>query len=254
MQHLTLFADLSLANVMLLLASSFAGSLMTASLGVGGGAFLIAVMAGVVPPLALIPVHGIAQLGSNTGRAWMTRRHASPRLIGFFALGSLLAALLAGFVLGRIEPTWIPLLVGLFILALTWLPMPKFNHGTHPIGLFSGGLLTTLATMLVGATGPLVSAWLGRGGDRWTYTANFSSCMTVQHLLKILAFGLAGFAFLPWIPLLVLMIACGYLGTLVGLKVLGRLPDRHFKLLFKIVMTLLALHVIGGWAVQTLHY
>jgi hypothetical protein len=72
--------------------------------------------------LALIPVHGVAQLGSNTGRAWMTRRHASPRLIGFFALGSLLAALLAllaGFVLGRIEPTLIPLLVGLFILALT---------------------------------------------------------------------------------------------------------------------------------------
>ncbi|MEJ2655486.1 MAG: hypothetical protein P8Z69_09370, partial [Acidihalobacter sp.] len=126
--------------------------------------------------------------------------------------------------------------------------------GTHPLGLFSGGLLTTLATMLVGATGPLVSAWLGRHGDRWTYTANFSSCMSVQHLLKILAFGLAGFAFLPWIPLLVLMIACGYLGTLVGLKVLGRLPDRHFKLLFKIVMTLLALRVIGGWAVQTLHY
>lgn len=253
MQHLTLFADLSLANLTLLLACSFAGSLMTASLGVGGGAFLIAVMASVVPPLALIPVHGIVQFGSNAGRAWMTRRHVAPRLVGFFALGSLLAALLAGFVLGRIEPGWIPLLVGLFILALTWLPMPKFNHGTHPLGLFSGGLLTTLATMLVGATGPLVSAWLGRGGDRWAYTANFSGCMSVQHLLKILAFGLAGFAFLPWIPLMALMIACGYAGTLVGLKVLGRLPDRHFKQVFRIVMTLLALRTIWVWG-QTLHY
>jgi uncharacterized protein len=252
MQHLSLFADLTLANVIILLASSFAGSLMTASLGVGGGAFLIAVMAGVVPPLALIPVHGIAQLGSNAGRAWMTRRHAAPRVVGFFALGSLLAALLAGFVLGRIEPGWIPLLVGLFILALTWLPMPKFNHGTRPLGLFSGGLITTLATMLVGATGPLVSAWLGRSGDRWTYTANFSGCMFIQHLLKVLAFGLAGFAFLPWLPLLALMIAFGYAGTLVGLKVLGRLPDRHFKLLFRIVMTLLALRAIWVWA-QTLH-
>ena len=253
MQHITLFADLSLANVALLLLSSFAGSLMTASLGVGGGAFLIAVMAAVVPPLALIPVHGIAQLGSNAGRAWMTRRHASPRVVGVFALGSLLAALLAGFVLGRLEPGWIPLFVGLFILALTWLPMPKFNHGTQPLGLFSGGLITTLATMLVGATGPLVSAWLGRSGDRWTYTANFSSCMSVQHLLKILAFGLAGFAFLPWIPLLALMILAGYLGTLTGLRILGRLPDRHFKLLFRIVMTLLALRAIWVWA-QPLHY
>jgi uncharacterized protein len=97
-----------------------------------------------------------------------------------------------------------------------------------------------------------VSAWLGRGDDRWAYPANFSDRMSVQHLLKILAFGLAGFAFLPWIPLLALMIACGYAGTLVGLKVLGRLPDRHFKQVFRIVMTLLALRTIWVWG-QTLH-
>lgn len=50
-----------------------------------------------------------------------------------------------------------------------------------------------------------------------------------------------------------MMILCGYLGTLVGLKVLGRLPDRHFRgLLFRVVMTLLSLRTIWVWG-QTLH-
>ncbi|AOU98765.1 hypothetical protein BI364_13025 [Acidihalobacter yilgarnensis] len=249
MQHLPWFADLSLVHVALLLATSFAGSLMTASLGIGGGAFLLAVMAGLVPPLALIPVHGLVQMGSNAGRAWMTREHASPRIVGLFTLGGLLAAPLTVLLLGRLAPNWIPLFVGLFLLALTWLPMPRIAHGTRSLPLIIGGFVTTLATVLVGATGPLVSAWLGRNqGDRWTYTANFSSCMTLQHALKLTAFALAGFSFLPWLPLLALMIACGYLGTLTGLKMLGRLPDAHFKPLFRLVMTLLAARAIWTWA------
>ncbi|OBS10090.1 sulfite exporter TauE/SafE family protein [Acidihalobacter prosperus] len=249
MPHLAWFAGLDAAHVALLLAASFAGSLMTASLGVGGGAFLLGIMAGLVPPLALIPVHGLVQMGSNAGRAWMTRRHASTRVVGLFTLGGLIAAPATVLLLGRLSPHWIPLFVGFFILALTWLPLPHFAQRTGPLWLIVGGLVTTLITVLAGATGPLVSAWLGRDqGDRWHYTANFSSCMTLQHALKLIAFALAGFAFLPWLPLLALMIGCGYLGTLTGLKLLGRLRDVHFKPLFRIVMTLLALRVIWVWS------
>ena len=57
-----LLNDLSLLQALLLLVSSFLGSLMTAALGVGGGSFLIAVMATVMPPLALVPLHGIGPL------------------------------------------------------------------------------------------------------------------------------------------------------------------------------------------------
>jgi hypothetical protein len=40
--------------------------------GIGGGAALLAVMASLVPPAALIPVHGVVQVGSNLGRALTT--------------------------------------------------------------------------------------------------------------------------------------------------------------------------------------
>ncbi|UZE97045.1 sulfite exporter TauE/SafE family protein [Alkalimarinus alittae] len=242
------FADLSNISVAVLLISSFLGSFITASLGVGGGAFLIAVMAGIVPPLALIPLHGIVQLGSNGSRAVLTRKHIDKRVILFFALGALLASGSAILLLDAVGTDFIPPLIAVFILWLCWGPMPELGLGKKPIPLFIGGWLTTMATMVVGATGPLVSAWLGRTGvDRWVYTANFSSCMTLQHLLKIAVFGLAGFAFTQWIPLLILMIIMGFIGTKVGLKVLGKLPEKHFKFLFKVLLSILAIKILFVW-------
>ena len=242
------FAGLSLLPLLILLGCSFLGSLLSAAAGVGGGSFLLAVMASVLPPAALIPVHGFVQLGSNTSRAWLTRRHTGWRKVGWFAAGGLLAALISSLLLVRLQPGLIPLLVGLFILWLSWGRMPQIGLGRQPAGLFTGGLLTTLLTMLVGATGPLVSAWLGRSGtDRWQYTANFSSCMTVQHSLKIMTFVLAGFAFSRWLPLISLMILSGYLGTRSGLKLMGKMPEVWFRQIFRWVLTVLALKLIWTW-------
>lgn len=239
------FADLTLVSVLILLASSFLGSFITASLGVGGGAFLIVVMTDFVPALALIPLHGVVQLGSNGSRAVLTRKYLQPKMVGFFSLGAIIATVAAIFLFNKTGTDFIPPLVALFILWLCWGKLPEIGLANKPIGLFAGGLLTTLATMVVGASGPLVSAWLGRSGiDRWTYTSNFSSCMTVQHLLKIAVFSFAGFAFTDWIPLLIGMLLMGYIGTKVGLLVLGKLPEKQFKTLFKWLLTVLAIRIL----------
>jgi uncharacterized membrane protein YfcA len=43
------------------------------------------------------------------------------------------------------------------------------------------------------------------------------------------------------------MIVAGYVGTQVGLKLLGALPDTALKLLFKWVLTLLAARILWGY-------
>lgn len=234
-----------------LLGASFAGSFITAAAGVGGGSLLIMIMASVMPPMALVPVHGLVQLGSNGARAWMTRQHLQNFTIGWFSLGTAIAALISIWLVVSIDPYWIPLIVALFILYLSWLPLPKIGLSTTQLGLASGGLLTTLATMLVGATGPLVSAWLGqKSANRWQYTANFSTCMVIQHSAKLAVFGLAGFAFWPWISVIFAMIAAGYLGTRAGLMLLGKLPEALFKKLFKWVLTVLAIRILWDYLPQ----
>lgn len=53
----------------LLVLVSFGTSLITAAFGIGGGAVLLALLAALMPPAALIPVHGAVQFGSNVFRA-----------------------------------------------------------------------------------------------------------------------------------------------------------------------------------------
>lgn len=60
--------SLSLPVAVFLLASSTITSMITASLGAGGGVLLLVLMASWMPPAAIIPVHGMIQLGSNVGR------------------------------------------------------------------------------------------------------------------------------------------------------------------------------------------
>lgn len=222
--------------------------MLSAALGVGGGSFLIIVMANILPPLALVPVHGAVQLGSNFGRAWLTRNHRQNQTIAWFFAGGVVAVFITAWFLDRLDPSVIPVAAALFILYLSWGPLPKLGLGNTPTGLAAGGLITTAISMFVGATGPLVSAWLGRAHvTKWQYTANFSSCMVAQHLLKMGAFGVAGFAFLPWVGVIVLMIVAGFIGTKVGLKLLDKLPEKQFRLLFRWVLTLLAIRILYRW-------
>src|SRR5690606_36593896 len=78
-------------------------------------------------------------------------------------------------------------------------------------------------------------------GDRKALVATHAAATSVQHLLKVIVFGLAGFAFASWVRLVAVMIASGYLGTIYGSRLLDRLPEERFRLWFKIGITLLAL-------------
>ena len=106
--------------------------------------------------------------------------------------------------------------------------------------------MTTFLTMFFGATGPCVAAWtktLGLG--REAVVATNGAMMTIQHLLKTLAFGLFGFAFGPWLALIAAMIAAGFLGTMVGRGALRRMGDARFALGLNVILTALALRLIA---------
>ncbi len=56
---LTANGALSMSTSVVLVVLSFFTSMMTATLGIGGGVLLLAVVAGTMPVSALIPVHGL---------------------------------------------------------------------------------------------------------------------------------------------------------------------------------------------------
>lgn len=225
----------------------FAGltSAITASIGVGGGVLLLAVMALILPPAAIIPVHGMVQLGSNLNRALMTIKDIDWKLLAAFTPGAILGAWLASLFLVQLPIHVLQLTIAGFILFLTWGPkIPPIGLGR--LGTFAAALITTFVSMFAGATGPLVAAFVKQQhqGDRFRTVANFAAAMSVQHLPKALVFGAAGFVFSDWLGLMLLMIISGAIGTWLGLHLLARLSNRNFGRIINIILTLLAIRLV----------
>ena len=239
-------------TALLLIVLSGLTALMTATLGAGGGVLLLAVMASVLPVSALIPVHGLVQLGANANRAALTLSHLDRPMFSYFSAGALAGAALASVIVIQLPLDVIQFTVAVFILLMMWAPTPRARH-TPAHGYLLAGFVTTVMAMFVGATGPLVAAFAQRNKyDKLQLTATFASCMTFQHALKAVVFGLVGFAFWQWLPLVLSMITTGAIGTWVGLRLLRRLSSARFIMAFKMVVTLLALRLL--WQAVSMHF
>ena len=237
--------DLGPLSASILIGVSLLTSALTAAMGIGGGLVLLAVMANVMPAPAIVPVHGVVQLGSNTGRALLMTRHIDIALLLPFAAGSVIGAAVGGALAVDLPRDALRLILGGFILYTVWVPPPRLGRGGAATDAV-GGAISTGLSMFVGATGPFIAAlWIARQLPRQVYVATHAACMTVQHLLKIGAFAALGFAFAPWWPLIGAMIASGFVGTVLGGRLLHRLPERAFRRGLKILLTLLALNLLA---------
>lgn len=230
----------------LLVGTSFFGSFISTAAGIGGGVTMLAVMAQVMPPLALIPVHGLVQLGSNASRLTVMFKHIDWHFLGWFFLGGLVGAA-AGVKVVTALPTSIlqlVLVLALFILYSIWGPMPKKMRPSRT-GLTVGGGVTTLASMFVGASGPLAMVIVKAFEyDRFAKVGTFSGVMVIQHGLKAIVFGVIGFTFTPYLPLVAFMVLAGFIGTLVGKRVLLQQNENNFGKILNVILTLLALRLL----------
>lgn len=218
--------------------------MLTAAIGMGGGTILIAVMAQIMPVKAIIPVHGLVQLGSNFGRAAVLFPQIDKALLLAFVMGSVVGAFIGGNIVVSLPLAWLQAGLGVFILYSVWGP-DLLRFGASKQGLVVGGLSTTLLTMFVGATGPLVVTLLRRFDlPAVPLVATTASCLVAQHLLKVLVFGFLGFAFSEYLALIGLMIASGFVGTLVGKKILLKVDENRFRIVLNIILSLLAARLL----------
>ena len=232
-----------------LMAVSFIASLITAAFGIGGGVVMIAVLATLLPPAALIPVHAVVQVGSNAGRALIMRAHIDWPIWGVFLIGTIAGVALGGLIVVDLPAAIIQIGVGLFIL---WTIVGKPPAFLRHSAWLAGGVSSVL-TMFFGATGPFVSAYLKtRDYDRMTQVAMQGACMTAQHLLKVVAFGILGFAFGPYILLIAGMIVFGFAGTIAGRRILMKIDEAFFKRVLNAILIVLSLRLIWSGAVEYL--
>ena len=175
----------------------------------------------------------------------MMRPHVSStlfwRLIVGAVLGTLLAAPFSAFWLNEVQLT---LLLAAFTLLVTWLPLPAVktqslkNHTVFGTGISFIGVF-------VSATGPLVAAYMRhQTSGKQELVATMAATVSTMNLFRVFLFSGLGFFWTEWLIPLLLMIAAGFGGTLIGLQLLGRLPEQLFQALLKLLLTVLALLMI----------
>lgn len=241
---LLLPADLPLWAAVAAIVASFFTAALTAAFGLGGGLALLAIMSAVFPAPAVIPIHGVAQLGSNTSRFILQRRHIVWPIALWFTGGGVLGAVGGGRIAVDL-PTWgLQAGVGFFILYTLWGPKP-LGRSPGPRTFFTTGAVAAFLTMFFGATGPIAATMVARVNlDRHHTTATHAACMVGQHTLKILVFGLLGFAYASWLPIIAAILATGFAGTFVGTRVLKKMPEAVFARGFKGLLSGLALYLL----------
>ncbi|HEX4917441.1 MAG TPA: sulfite exporter TauE/SafE family protein [Limnobacter sp.] len=228
--------------VLFLGLTAFFTSAITAAMGVGGGVVLLALMAQLVPPALLIPLHGAAQLMSNTSRVLVQRKHIHWAYIKPFTVGAILGgAALTPLVLW--VPTWIgQVVLGIFILLATWrtqwLKLQQWQA-------WASGAITTGLSLILGATGPLVMSVLPKGQwQREVVVGTHGMAMVIQHGVKLIAFSGLSFSALDHWPLLLAIAIATLAGNLAGARLLSRIPERMFSKALDWVLSLLAMRLI----------
>ena len=240
-----------------LILSAFITSAISAVIGMGGGIILLGIMALIIPEgYMVVAMHGIIQLFSNTTRVYIFREYLKKDILFEFSRGAFLGLVLSGLIIiylvslfnvesaNQIEVEFLKPLIGCFIIWYLFLKQPKKiseRKSFTPVGVVSG-----LATVFIGATGPLIAPFFLDGKlTKNNIIANKAGCQMITHLGKIPLFILFfNINYIKEYQMLLPLIAAVFIGTNFGKSVLQFIPENIFKILFKTALTVIALQLI----------
>lgn len=228
----------------LLAVASFCTALFGMITGAGGGPILLALMAMALPPAILIPVHTVVQLGVGSSRVVLLRSFILWKTMLPFIGGSIIGAAAGAPIFVSLPGTALQAIVGIFILLVAW--MPTVGRIGPEKGRFAIlGLVATFLGMFVSSTGSFLAPFVAAiSPERRHYAATTSILMAMTHIIKLVTFGLMGFAIGAYLPLMAAMVATAALGNVVGRRVLVRMPEQVFRVVLKALLTVLALRLL----------
>ena len=220
---------------------SFFTSFFSTAFSIGGGIVMLAVLSPLLPTSSLIPVHGIIQLGSNFGRAILLFKYIKRDTILPYAIGSIVGSFLGASIFTNIPEQYIKLAIGLFIIFSVFGKLPKVKNGY----LWLAGFVVSFMAMLLGVSGLLMASFVKSMKLNPTdHVATHAGMVTFQHLFKSIAFGFFGFQFIPYAPLLIGMIVSGFIGTIIGKKLLISKGKIYFQTVLNIILVVAGISML----------
>ena len=228
-------------------------SILSAVAGLGGGVILLVVIAQFVTPTAAIPIQGAIQVVSNGSRARLLRHDVDWSVVGWSSL-LLLPASFVGVALATALPDdAISMALAVFVLVLAWRPslvsrQPSSPYATDPVGrrrmLIGVGATSGFLNTTVGASGPVTSPFFKAvTASHVAFVATAATTQVAAHVAKLVAFGTSGWNPVDHLDLIIVGSIGVIVGSWVGTRLLGKLRAQHLDLIFRLVLSALAIRL-----------
>lgn len=224
--------------LVLMLAALFAATLAAVT-GFGGAAVLLPVLVGIFGMRDAVPILTVAQLIGNGSRVWFNRGELRWRVVAWFALGGVPAALIGGYLFAEAPLAGLTRLLGAFLLmVVVWRHVRPQLSATFPTPVFAGiGAGASFISALLGSVGPIMAPFfLAYGLVKGAYIGTEALATVVMHVFKLIAYREKAVLTAQdcWIGLTLgpLMV----LGSYLGKRILDRVPERVFVWIIEAVL------------------
>ena len=234
-------------EVGIMVGAIFFTSALTTATGGGGGSLLLALMLQFMPPAAAIPIHGAVQLVANGWRIWLLRENMLWPIILRFGVPMPFGIAAGLWLFQGLPKEWVQALIGSFILiTLATQGLKALRNRELPIWAFvPAGVVVGALNIVIGVVGPVLSTLLvGRGLTRQSIVSTTSVFSFLGHFMKIFGFALIGFSFVDYAWSIAAMLPSIVFGTYVGRYFLGRISDKIFKNILRLLLGGLAVKLV----------
>ena len=235
-------------HILVLAVVALAASTLAAISGFGGAAVLLPALTWIFGVREAIPILTVAQLIGNGSRVWFNRREVRWRVVGWFALGGVPAALVGGALFAKAPLPFLTRLLGIFlILIVVWRHIRPAIRTKPPLRSFAFiGAGASFLSALLGSVGPIMAPFfLAYGLIKGAYIGTEAMATVVMHVVKLVAYHetsiLTAHAIWAGLALGPIMV----LGSFLGKRVVDRLPEKIF--VWIIEATLIVAGVMFLW-------
>ncbi len=209
-------------------------STLSGVFGMAGGMVLMGALAYALPVSAAMVTHGAVQFVSNGWRAILHRRHVSWRIVGHYAIGSTLAALILVIVTYQPTKAWVYLWLGLAPIT-AWIPKRRLHldAARRPDAILCGFLVSGM-NVAAGVSGPLIDVFFVRTGmTRHSIVATKAATQTFAHSVKVIFYGaplltMTGLTGMPPLWFFAVAAPLAMLGAVLGGYALDLMSDTNF--------------------------
>lgn len=228
-----------LPSLLLLAAAALLASTLAAVAGFGGAAVLLPVLVAVFGVRDAIPILTVAQLIGNGARVVFNRDELDLRVVGWFALGGVPAALLGGLLFASAPLSALTRVLGAFLLlVVAWRHLrPGPPRRLRAPAFAPLGALFSFLSALLGSVGPLMAPFfLAYGLVKGAYIGTEALATVVMHVTKLLAYGWASILGLAAVGVGLALGPIMVAGSFIGKRIVDRLPERVFVAIIEAVL------------------